>query len=206
MTPSNWLAKRLLALAVAVPTILAGCASGGGSTGGGGNPTVPAAPAGVVATAGNTQVSLTWTASSGATSYHVKRGTASGGPYTQVGAPTAASDTDTGLTNGTTYYYVVTALNTAGESGNSSEANAKPVAPTQIPAAPAGVVATPGNAQVSLTWTASSGSEQLSREARDSEWWAVHASRRANGSKLYGHGPHQRDNVLLRCVRAEYSG
>jgi fibronectin type 3 domain-containing protein len=118
---------------------------------------VPAVPLGLVATAGNAQVSLTWTASSGATSYHVKRATTSGGPYTQIGAPGAATYTDSGLTNGTTYYYVVSALNSAGESTNSGQASAKPVAPVQIPAVPAGVVATAGNAQVSLTWTASSG-------------------------------------------------
>ncbi len=71
---------------------------------------------------------LTWTASSGATSYHVKRATTSGGPYTQVGAPTSTSFTNTGLTNGTTYFYVVSALNATGESANSSQASATPVA------------------------------------------------------------------------------
>jgi hypothetical protein len=88
--------------------------------------TVPAVPTGLQATAGNAQVSLTWTASAGATSYHVKRSTTSGGPYTQVAAPTTASDTDTGLTNGTTYYYVVSALNSVGESANSSQVSATP--------------------------------------------------------------------------------
>ena len=68
---------------------------------------VPGVPSGVVTTAGNSQVALTWTASGGATIYHVKRGTTSGGPYAQVGAPASASYTDTGLMNGTTYYYVV---------------------------------------------------------------------------------------------------
>src|SRR5579871_6451152 len=48
----------------------------------------PAAPTNLAAAAGNAQASVTWTASSGATSYHVKRATTSGGPYTQVGAPT----------------------------------------------------------------------------------------------------------------------
>ncbi len=61
-------------------------------------------------------MALTWSASSGATSYHVKRATVTGGPYTQVSAPTTASYTDSGLTDGTTYYYVVTAVNSAGES------------------------------------------------------------------------------------------
>src|ERR1700721_4075590 len=81
----------------------------------------------------------------------------SGGPYTQVAAPTTASDTDTGLTNGMTYYYVVSALNAAGESANSSQANATPTAPATPPAAPTGLQAVAGNAQVSLTWSASTG-------------------------------------------------
>jgi fibronectin type 3 domain-containing protein len=119
--------------------------------------TPPAAPTGLQATAGNAQVSLTWTASTGATSYHVKRSTTSGGPYTQIAAPTSANSTDTGLTNGTTYYYVVSALNAAGESANSPQVSATPAAPATPPAAPTGLQATAGNAQVSLTWTASTG-------------------------------------------------
>jgi len=75
-------------------------------------------------------VSLSWSASSGATSYHVKRALTSGGPYSQVGAPTASSYTDTSLTDGTTYYYVVSALDSAGESANSAQVNSVPVAPT----------------------------------------------------------------------------
>jgi len=120
-------------------------------------PPPPAAPAGLQAMAGNMQVSLTWTASIGATSYHVKRSTTSGGPFTQVSAPTAATFTDAGLTNGTIYYYVVSALNSAGESGNSSQASATPAAPGTPPPAPTGLGATAGNAQVSLAWTASAG-------------------------------------------------
>lgn len=89
---------------------------------------IPGAPTGLIATAGNAQVSLTWTASAGATSYNVKRATTSGGPYTTVGSPTTTSFTNTGLTNGTTYFYVVTAVNTAGESGNSSQVSAIPSA------------------------------------------------------------------------------
>ncbi|HTQ62229.1 MAG TPA: glycoside hydrolase family 44 protein [Candidatus Solibacter sp.] len=151
---------RRLALAL-VLFQAAGCAgvyNGGGSQGnGGGGTTVPAAPSGLQATAGNAQVNLTWSASSGATSYHVKRGTTSGGPYTQVSAPTAANFTDTGLTNGTTYFYVVSALNSAGESANSSQASAAPIAPGLPPAAPTGLQATSGNAQIGFTWNASTG-------------------------------------------------
>ena len=116
---------------------------------------VPAAPTGVSATAGSQQVGLTWIASSGATSYHVKRSTTSGGPYTQVSAPTSTSYTDTGLTNSTKYFYVVSAANAAGESANSGEVSATPT--QAVPAVPTGVSATPGNQQVTLTWAPSSG-------------------------------------------------
>jgi hypothetical protein len=116
--------------------------------------TAPAAPAGLAATAGNAQVSLTWNASSGATSYNVYRSTTSGGSYVKIINVATASYTNTGLTNGTAYYYVVTAANAGGESAFSNQASATPVTP---PAAPTGLAATPGNAQVSLTWSASSG-------------------------------------------------
>jgi fibronectin type 3 domain-containing protein len=157
-------------LAGSLAAALAGCAgvsgsgagsgsgSGNGSNpGGGGGTTVPAAPSGLLATAGNAQVSLHWNASTGAASYHVKRATTSGGPYTQVAAQSTSNFTDAGLINGTTHFYVVSAVNSAGESANSSEASAKPTAPAQAPAAPAGLAATAGNAQVSLTWTAGAG-------------------------------------------------
>ena len=138
--------------------VLAGCgAYGTGNNGGGGSSTVPPVPVGLIATAGNAQVSLSWTASNGATLYYVKRSTTSGGPYTQISAPSATSDTDTGLTNGIRYFYVVSAYNSAGQSANSSEVNATPTAPATPPAAPANLQATAGNAQVSLSWTASSG-------------------------------------------------
>ena len=100
----------------------------------GGTPTggtaTPSAPSGLTATAGNAQVSLAWSASSGATSYNVKRSTTSGGSYAAVATGiTATSYVNTGLTNGTTYYYVVSAVNASGESANSAQASAKPVGP-----------------------------------------------------------------------------
>src|SRR5207245_2092366 len=115
----------------------------------------PGAPTNVTATAGNAQVTLSWTAVSGATGYNVKRSTTSGGPYTTVGPNvTPTSFTDSGLTNGTTYYYVVSALNAGGESVNSAQVSTTPAAP---PGAPTNVTATAGNAQVTLSWTAVSG-------------------------------------------------
>ena len=121
---------------------------------------VPAAPTALAATAGNQQISLSWTATNGATSYHVKRATVSGGPYTQIGSPAVTGYTDTGLTNGTSYFYVVSAVNVSGESANSSQASGTPASSSpssSVPAAPTSLTATPGNQQISLTWTASSG-------------------------------------------------
>lgn len=91
----------------------------------------PVAPAGLTATAGNTQIELSWNVSSGAATYTLKRGTVNGGPYgtTVAAGLTTTHFTDTGLTNGTPYYYVVTATNTSGTSSDSSQATATPVAP-----------------------------------------------------------------------------
>jgi fibronectin type 3 domain-containing protein len=163
---SRILVKNALLLVMGLLlTQLPGCAgigssSGGSKTGGGGGGTTtqtPAQPSGLQATAGNAQVSLVWSASAGATSYHVKRATTSGGPYTQVAAPAMTNFADAELTNGTSYFYVVSAVNTAGESANSVQASATPVAPTQPPAVPTGLQATSGNAQVVLVWSASTG-------------------------------------------------
>ncbi|WP_123042053.1 DUF4832 domain-containing protein [Cohnella candidum] len=123
-----------------------------------GTPTIPAAPANLTASAGNAQVTLTWTASAGAATYSVFRSTTNGSGYVQAAAGiTGTSYTDTGLSNGTAYYYVVKAVNSAGSSGNSNQASATPNNNVTIPSAPTGLTATAGNAQVALTWTASSG-------------------------------------------------
>ena len=118
-------------------------------------PVPPPAPTGLSATAGNGQVSLAWNASSGATSYNVKRSTVSGGPYTLIAGVTTTSFTNTGLTNGTTFFYVVSAVNSAGESANSAQVSATPRA--TVPLAPTGLSAVAGDGQVSLAWNASSG-------------------------------------------------
>jgi len=155
-------ANRVLPIAVlAFMTVLlflyAGCAGIGGTTGGGGKTgmSAPAVPSGLSAVAGNAQITLSWTVSTGATGYDVQRSTTTGGPYTQISSPTAPNFTDSGLTNGTKYFYVVSASNSVGQSANSAEVNATPVLPP--PAIPTGLAATAGNAQVSLNWNASTG-------------------------------------------------
>src|SRR5215468_2330229 len=115
------------------------------SIGGGGTP--PPAPTNLVATPGNAQVSLSWNASSGATSYNVKRSTTSGGPYTTIATGvTATNFTNTQLVNGTTFFYVVSAVNAAGESANSNQASATPQATSSgdIFVAPNGTDSNPG--------------------------------------------------------------
>ena len=117
----------------------------------------PAAPTNFTAMPGNAVVTLTWTASTGATGYNVKRATTSGGPYTQLAAPTSSGYTDPSVINGVTYYYVVSTLTAAGESANSAQVSAMPSAVGESPEAPTSLTATPGNAVVALTWTASAG-------------------------------------------------
>ena len=89
----------------------------------------PSAPTAVTATKGNGQVTLSWTSVSGATSYYIYWGTTSSvsrNIFSENLTSTTNSYTHTGLTNGTTYYYVITALNSYGMSGESSQVSATP--------------------------------------------------------------------------------
>jgi phospholipase C len=87
-------------------------------------------PPGLAANASDGQVTLAWTALAGSTSFHVRRGTQEGGPYTTIATTSVPSYTDTALTDGTSYYYVVVAYyQDNGHSGNSHEAVGTPLAP-----------------------------------------------------------------------------
>ena len=114
-------------------------------------PTVPAAPANLVATAtGQTTISLTWNAVQNATSYNVYNG-----ETVVVPGLTVTSYTVEGLTAGTEYCYNVTAVNEIGESEHSAEACATTLAVPTAPAAPTNLVATAtGQTTISLTWDA----------------------------------------------------
>ncbi len=128
----------------------------------------PSAPQSVVATPGNGQVALTWSAplSSGANG-----GVISG--YTATASPGGATCTDTapplgctitGLTNGTAYTFTVVASNTGSSGnnlsgnpmtrGNGTAANAGPVTPAMAPGAPTAVTGSAGDGQVAVSWTA----------------------------------------------------
>jgi autotransporter-associated beta strand protein len=103
-------------------------------------------------------VTLIWSNTAGlnSTNYNIKRAIVTGGPYTTIATTpqTAYSDT-VGLSDGTTYYYVVSAVGNDGEGLNSAETNATPTATT--PAVPAPVVATGQYEQVRVSWTPSFG-------------------------------------------------
>jgi uncharacterized protein (TIGR03382 family) len=117
----------------------------------------PAAPGGLTATVpGNNQVQLTWT-STGAPGYTIHRSFTAGGPYTQVGTSATPSFLDTTVSGGTTYFYVVRALDCA-ESADSNEASATATGSCTLPPFFAGL-ASASNAQtstcgVNLTWAA----------------------------------------------------
>ena len=106
-----------------------------GNEGGGGN-TVPGAPTNLQATAGNGYVVLTWSAPSsngGAaiTGYNIYRGTTSDGESSLTSVSgSVLTYNDTAVTNGQTYYYYVTAVNSVGESAKSNEVSATPQAST----------------------------------------------------------------------------
>ena len=93
--------------------------------------TVPGAPTLDAATAGAASVDLSWSApasdgGSAVTGYKVYRGTSSGGEAFLTTVGNVTSWTDTNLTNGTTYFYKVTAVNSVGEGALSSERSAIP--------------------------------------------------------------------------------
>ena len=94
---------------------------------------------------------LTWNAVSGATSYKVYRATSQKGTYSLLGTVTATSYTNTGAKAGTTYYYKVKAVNSAGESAYSNVVSGK----TTVTTLTMGHSSTSGKPQ--LTWKAVSG-------------------------------------------------
>jgi hypothetical protein len=117
-------------------------------------PTVPGVPTGLIATPGNTQVSLTWSTpgSNGgaAIDYYLiyVNGTARSDHY----LVTSATITD--LTNDQQYSFAVSAHNSVGEGPKSSVTTATPTKVAKVPGVPTGLVATPGNTQMTLSWDA----------------------------------------------------
>ncbi|MGD9955680.1 MAG: hypothetical protein AB7V23_06405 [Candidatus Nanopelagicales bacterium] len=109
----------------------------------------PDVPTNLAATPGDGSISLTWSAAAHALSYRVYK------DGVLVASPSGTSTTISSLTNGTPYAFTVVAVNGAASSAASSPLSATPVA--AAPSAPTGLTATPGNAQVALSWTAPAG-------------------------------------------------
>jgi hypothetical protein len=90
---------------------------------------LPGDPTNLTGVAGSGQVALSWTASTGATSYRVYRGTVFDGEATApIATVTSPSFTDTSATNGTLYFYEVAAINGVGSSGDTEQITMTPMA------------------------------------------------------------------------------
>ena len=122
-------------------------------------PAVLPAPTGVTATGGASQSTISWTAVSGAASYNIYWSTTTGvTPLTGTLIANATSPfIQTGLAASTTYFYVVTAVNAAGEGTPSIQASATTTATPMPPSAPTGVAVVGGTNQVTVTWPAVTG-------------------------------------------------
>jgi hypothetical protein len=107
----------------------------------------PPAPTALTAAANTAQVALGWSASLGAASYNVKRSLASGGPYATIATiPASTNYNDSAITNGVSYYYVITAVNANGESLPSNQAAAV------IPCPALAGTYSVGNDDLTLSW------------------------------------------------------
>jgi titin len=119
----------------------------------------PGPPRNLVATPGNAQVILTWSApleffGASVDLYYIYRGTTSNGETYLTAVPgNLLTYTDNAVANGVTYYYKVRALNSFGLGPESNEASAMPYAPS-APGPPQNLVATAGSLKVTLTWAA----------------------------------------------------
>ncbi|WP_371320227.1 glycoside hydrolase family 9 protein [Chengkuizengella axinellae] len=112
----------------------------------------PSVPTILLVEEGNGQITLSWDHSAGANSYQIQRAEVSGGPYENVASTSNNSYIDTGLINGNSYFYVVSASNSSGQSQNSTEVQGTPF--LSQPGAFT-LSATAGDAQVELSWSAS---------------------------------------------------
>ena len=109
-----------------------------------------------VITVGNQTLTLKWSAPTNnggypIIEYRIYRATTSGGPYSKITNVSAMQYTDSGLTNGQVYYYVITAVNQEGESTYSAEINGTPMT---VPEAPKLTEIIAGDGFVYLNWTA----------------------------------------------------
>ena len=131
-----------------IGTVIGGSAIGG----------TPPAPTGLTAAPGSNQISLSWNGVFGATNYFVYRSTTNGGPYAIVESTNGTSWADAGVAAGTTYFYVVTAVNSLNsESAYSAQVSATPAngagggTETAMPAFVQQAYASPQTSQTSVS-------------------------------------------------------
>jgi hypothetical protein len=116
--------------------------------------TPPGAPNGVTAVGGDAKVTLNWrSVSGGAIGYKIYQSTTYGSYGTELATVSGSviSYDSTGLVNGTTYYFVIKAMNPGGDSPASIEVNATP---NTVPGVPTNAIASAGNGQATITFTA----------------------------------------------------
>jgi fibronectin type 3 domain-containing protein len=115
--------------------------------------TQPNVPDGIVAISQDNQLKIKWNKVDNADSYQIKRSTSPGGPYTLVEKDIVDLEyIDTGVINGTEYYYVVSAVNKGGESSNSQEVSSIPIA--KLPQAPTTLTTIAEKNSIKLSWKA----------------------------------------------------
>ncbi len=118
---------------------------------------IPPAPATATASvASSSRIDVSWSASSGATSYRIERKGPGESTFTQIASGVSGTSySDTGLAASSTYSYQVRAENSAGLSGYSPTASDTTLAAQPAPAAPGSLTATADSAtQISLSWPA----------------------------------------------------
>ena len=172
---------------------------------------VPAPPTELTATTGNKQVTLEWKEVAGVSSYNLYWSNTQGvTPATgKKIADVLSPCMHTGLTNGATYYYVITAVNGNGESGKSAEVA---ITLNNAPSVPTGVTATSGEGQVIIAWN------PVEKATSYNLYWSeTRGVSPAKGTKiaeclksLCARRPEQRGHLLLcryssQCIWGEWN-
>lgn len=173
----------------------------------------PLPPTSVTGTAGEGKSVLSWVAPvknednsalADLAGFNVYRGNVSGGPYFKINSTAVSSSvttyTNSPLTNGATYYYVITAVDQYGnESVNSTpQVSVTPALDTVKPSAPSSFAAVAGNKKVTLTWTAPTTNVDGSTLTDLAGYWLY----RGTATGVYGSGPI--NSVLIPAGTVEY--